>query len=111
MSEDPQVPQSRDLRSITAFGVLGVLAIASLFLNYRLNTRVESLEQRQLAEEEKLQQKIAAANSRVDEASQSLSQQVGLTQKAMVSKTAELQRQQRIAETRLSEEQQKQQQA
>lgn len=92
-------------------GVIGVMAIGSLYGNYALNERVKELENKQIASEVKLGQKIAETKSHSEEIKQSLSEQVGETQKALSSKTAELSKQQKQSEQRLTAEQQKQQQA
>lgn len=92
-------------------GVIGVMAVGSLYGNYALNERVHDLEAKQIAAETKLGQKIAETKSHSEQIKESLSEQVGQTQKALSSKTAELSKQQKQSEARLSEEQQKQQAA
>ncbi|MCU1310560.1 MAG: hypothetical protein JWO20_1685 [Candidatus Angelobacter sp.] len=92
-------------------GVFGVYVLFSLYFSYQLNDRINLLEAKQTASEEKLGKKIAATQSEIQASSQDLSEKVGLTQKQIAARTAQLQRQQKASESRFTEEQQKQQQA
>jgi hypothetical protein len=99
---------SNVLRNVI-FGVAAVYIICSLYFSYSLNNRINTLEAKQTAAEQQLDKKIAATQSAVESASADLNKQVGLTQKQIAARAAELQRQQKASETRLTEEQQKQQ--
>jgi len=92
-------------------GVLGLYVVLSLYFSYTLNERIHSLEVKQATAEEKLGKKIAETKSQMQEASEDLSQKMGVTQKEIASRSAELRRQQKDAESRLTEEQKKQQEA
>jgi hypothetical protein len=112
LEEKQQIPsgESNMLRNVL-LGILGVYVAFSLYFSYELNNRINALEAKQTASEEKLGKKIAATQSEIQASSQDLSEKVGLTQKEIAAKSAELARQQRAAESRLKDEQQKQQQA
>lgn len=92
-------------------GLVGVYMLVTLGFGYKMSQRIETLEGKQKAAEEKLAGKIAATESRLEQASENFGEKVDATQKQLASRTAELQRQQRAAETRLEEEQKKQQEA
>src|SRR5438270_6937587 len=100
--------ESHVLRNVI-LGIVGVYVIFSLYFSYSLNTRLNSLEAKQTMAEQQLGKKIAATQSEIEASSADLSKQVGLTQKQIAARTAALQRQEKEAETRLTEEQQKQQ--
>ncbi|MCU1287276.1 MAG: hypothetical protein JWO13_3626 [Acidobacteriales bacterium] len=89
----------------------GLYVAFSLYFSYQLNERLNSLEAKQTASEDKLGKKIAATQSEIQASSQDLSEKVGLTKKEIASRAAELSRQQKASESRLTEEQQKQQAA
>lgn len=119
MSEEQQ-PQFREydgegsssnvLRNVI-IGIVAVYIIFSLYFSYSLSTRINTLEAKQTATEQQLDKKIAATQSAIESSSADLSKQVGLTQKQIAARAAELQRQQKASESRLTEEQQKQQAA
>ena len=111
MTEEMQTAGSGGLVKNIILGVIGVMAIGSLYGNYALNDRVKELENKQIAAENKLGKSIAETKSHSEEIKEQLSAQVGETQKALSSKTAELSKQQKQSEQRLSAEQQKQQAA
>jgi hypothetical protein len=92
-------------------GVVAVYIIFSLYFSYELNDRINKLEAKQTVAEQTLDKKIAATQSAVESSSADLSKQVGLTQKQIAARAAQLQREQKESESRLTEEQQKQQAA
>ena len=102
--------ESHLLRNVI-FGVVALYIIFSLYFSYSLNTRIDSLEAKQAAAEEKFGKKIAATQSEIEASSADLNKQVGLTQKQIAARTAALQREEKEAESRLTDEQQKQQAA
>jgi multidrug efflux pump subunit AcrA (membrane-fusion protein) len=119
MSEGQQEPQfhnfddggsSNTLRNVL-LGIVAVYIIFSLYFSYSLNTRLNSLETKQTEAEQKLNKKIAVAESELAASNADLNKQVGLTQKQSAARAAELARQQKASESRLTEEQQKQQAA
>jgi hypothetical protein len=119
MAEGQQEPQfhnfddggnSSTLRNVL-LGIVAVYIIFSLYFSYSLNTRLNSLEAKQTDAEQKLNKKIAATQSEIEASSADMSKQLGLTQKQISARTAQLQRQEKEAESRLTEEQQKQQAA
>lgn len=104
-------PAGRGWLQPALISVVALYVAFSLFLSYRLNDRVALLEARQRAQEEQLAGKISAAESKATQLSATIDRRVGETQKQIANRTAELQRQQRAAESKLTEEQLKQQQA
>src|SRR6185312_12502499 len=101
---------SNILRNVI-LGVVAVYIIFSLYFSYELNDRINKLEAKQTVAEQTLDKKIAATQSAVESSSADLNKQVGLTQKQIAARAAQLQREQKESESRLTEEQQKQQAA
>jgi uncharacterized protein HemX len=86
--------------------VVGSIA-ASIYYFHDLNTRLSELDKNQQAAETQIADLVKKAQA--SEASEdTLAQQLGMTKKELASRSAELQRQQRAAEERLTEEQKKQ---
>jgi hypothetical protein len=86
--------------------VVGSIA-ASVYYFHDLNTRLSELDKNQQAAETQIADLVKKAQG--SEATEdTLGQQLGLTKKELASRSAELQRQQRAAEQRLTEEQKKQ---
>lgn len=92
-------------------GVVGAYILFSLFFSYKLSGRIETLEGKQKATETQLAGKIAATQSQIEATNESLKEKVGATQKDIAARAAELRRQQQASESRLTEEQKKQQAA
>jgi hypothetical protein len=111
MSDQPQQPTDggSSIVSKILMGAVAVYIVFSLYFAFQLNGRIDVLEAKQEQAEEKLGKKIAATESQIKESSETLSEQVGLTQKELKERADALARQQRAAESRLSEEQKKQQ--
>src|SRR3954468_15632061 len=93
------------------FGIVAVYIILSLYFSYSLNSRLNDLEAKQTLAEQKFDRKLSAAQLEIASSSADLNKQVGVTQKQIAARAAELQRQQKASESRLTEEQQKQQAA
>jgi multidrug resistance efflux pump len=117
MSEAPQQFHNYDdgsnsnlLRNVV-LGIIAVYVIFSLYFSYSLSTRLNSLEAKQTAAQQEFGKRIAATQSEIEANSADFSRRVGLTQKQSAARTAQLQRQEKEAESRLTEEQQKQQAA
>lgn len=82
-------------------GIAGIYVIASLFLLYNLNDRVNTLQVKQAALEADLGKRVATSESRTE----ALAAKMGVTAKELSARTAHLQREQRASETRLAEQQ------
>lgn len=83
--------------------VVAIYVVLSLYFSYQLNNRITALEQKQAQAEEKLGKKLSATEAQL----KSTSEQVGSAQQAMAQRAAELQKQQRSVEARLTQEQKK----
>ena len=110
MPDEVQPPASRLLRNVL-FAVVAAYLLFSLYFMLQLNGRIRQVEGRQTKSEQELAAQIRATESRVSEVHETFSQKVGQTEKEIQQRTAELKRAQKQAESRLTEEQQKQQQA
>jgi hypothetical protein len=112
MSDEVQTPEPGNniLRNL-AIGVVGAYIIFSLFFTYKMSERIQALETKQTASEEQLNHKILQTQSKLQSASENFDEKVGATQKDIAQRAAELRRQQQASESRLSEEQKKQQEA
>ena len=81
MSEEVQDTGNSPMVRNILLGVVGVYILFSLGFSYKLNERIETLEAKQKAAEEKLGSKIAAAQSKIEATNESLAEKVGATQK------------------------------
>lgn len=108
--EQPTVQNSGGVLKYVLLAV-GVLYIAgSMYMIMGMRDRIAALEQASLRQEavnEKVQEKLHITNRSIEEAAQALGSKVGMTQEELNRRTAELQRQQKASETRLTAEQQK----
>jgi chromosome segregation ATPase len=118
LSEEFPVPDQeiQDNSSATlirniVLAVAGVYIAFSLYMTYQLTDRISAVERKEAVAEATLNKELAATENELRAASDKLSQQVGLTKKDIAARSAQLTRQQKAAEARLAEEQQKQQQA
>src|SRR5438874_4279054 len=106
MSEqDFQAVENR--RSIAMYVVGTVIAIfmvVSGYTNYKLSGRLMEMEERQVASGQ-VQQKMRGDVSTATTSAQALAQRIGMTQKELIARTRELQRQERAAEQRLADQQ------
>lgn len=110
MSEEVQTGSSSVLRNVI-IGIVGVYVVFSLYFSYQLNQRIAALETKQVQSEESLGKKIAATQSRMESNQSEFQRKVGETEQAFQARAASLARQQKEAESRLTEEQKKQQEA
>ena len=96
-----------DRRSIATYVVGAVIAVFMLvsgYTNYKLSGRLAEMESREVAVEQ-IQQKMRGDVSTATTSAQALAQRIGMTQKELIARTRELQRQERAAEQRLAEQQ------
>lgn len=91
--------------------VAGVYIAFSLYMTYQLTDRISAIEHKEAVAEASLNKQLVATENELRTANDRLSQQVGLTKKDIAARSAQLARQQKAAEARLTEEQEKQQQA
>lgn len=111
-SQDTRSGSSNLVRNIL-LAVAAVYVIASLFLMFDLRSRIQVMEDKQKAADsaaKTLEQKVHATNASLRDTAEALGSKVGMTQEELAKRTAELRRQQQLAESRLTEEQKKQQQ-
>ena len=111
MPEELQDNSSTNLIRNIILAVVGVYIAFSLYMTYQLTDRINAIEKKEAAAEVTLGKKLAATENEMKAASDTLSQEVGLTKKDIAARAAQLARQQKAAESRLSDEQKKQEQA
>ena len=85
-------------------GIAVLYVIASLFFIFDLRSRLDNLEARQKAAAAENAQLLKRSESSLKAETQVLAEKVGMTQKEIASRAASLQRQQREAEQRISEQ-------
>jgi hypothetical protein len=104
MSDGPVEMNEQSPLKYVLIAVAGVYVIASLVLFFNLNDRLSTLQKSQ-AEMEK---KMDATDSKLKATTETLASKVGMTEKELATRTADLQRQQRASESRLVEQQKEQ---
>jgi hypothetical protein len=107
-SEKQAAPAQSPILKYVLFGLAVVYVLASLYFMYSLKTRLDALDQKQVALNDAQQQLVERLRSASAEFRQALSSEVGLTKQEMARRAAELERQQRQAEAKLSSEQKQQ---
>jgi hypothetical protein len=100
-------PQSHVLQYIL-LGLAVVYVAASLYFMYSLKSRLDALDQKQMALNDAQQQLAQRLHLTSNEFKQALSSEVGLTKQELAKRAAELERQQRQSEAKLSSEQKQQ---
>jgi uncharacterized protein YunC (DUF1805 family) len=98
------VDHPRSIAMYVVGTVVAVFMVVSGYTNYKLSERLGQMEERQTASEQ-IQQKIRGDVSTATTSAQALAQRIGMTQKELIARTRELQRQERAAEQRLAEQQ------
>jgi hypothetical protein len=98
------VDNRRSIAMYVVGTVVAVFMVVSGYANYKLSERLAGMEERQAAAEQ-IQQKIRGDVSTATTSAQALAQRIGMTQKELIARTRELQRQERAAEQRLVEQQ------
>lgn len=103
--EDFQAVENRRSVAMYVIGtVIAIFMVVSGYTNYKLSTRLGEMEERQAASEQ-VQQKMRGDVSTATTSAQALAQRIGMTQKELLARTRELQRQEKLAEQRLAEQQ------
>jgi hypothetical protein len=87
------------------FGLAVVYVAASLFFMYSLKTRLDALDQKQVALNAAQQQLNERLHVTSSEFKQALSSEVGMTKQEIAKRAAELERQQKASDAKLSSEQ------
>jgi len=98
------VDNRRSIAMYVVGTVVAVFMVVSGYTNYKLSERLAGMEERQAAAEQ-VQQKIRGDVSTATTSAQALAQRIGMTQKELIARTRELQRQERAAEQRLADQQ------
>jgi hypothetical protein len=108
---EPQVtPKQSHILQYVLLGLAVVYVAASLYFMYSLKTRLDALDQKQMALNDAQQQLVERLHSTSNEFKQALTSEVGLTKQEMAKRAADLERQQKQADARLSSEQKQQSQ-
>ena len=98
------VDNRRSIAMYVVGTVVAIFMVVSGYTNYKLSDRLGQMEERQAAAEQ-VQQKIRGDVSTATTSAQALAQRIGMTQKELIARTRELQRQERAAEQRLADQQ------
>jgi len=98
------VDNRRSIAMYVVGTVVAIFMVVSGYTNYKLSERLGQTEERQAAAEQ-VQQKIRGDVSTATTSAQALAQRIGMTQKELIARTRELQRQERAAEQRLADQQ------
>ncbi len=89
-------------------GLAAVYVASSFYFMYSLKTRLDALDQKQMALNDAQQQLVARLHSTSNEFKQALTSEVGLTKQEMAKRAADLERAQKQSEAKLSSEQRQQ---
>src|SRR5215472_5980828 len=99
-----EVENRRSIAMYVVGTVIAIFMVVSGYTNYKLSARLGEMEERQAATEQ-VQQKMRGDVSTATTSAQALAQRIGMTQKELLGRTRELQRQERAAEQRLANQQ------
>lgn len=106
---EPQGPPSRGhIFLYILLGLAVVYVASSFYFMYSLKTRLDALDQKQMALNDAQQQLLARLHSTSNEFKQALSSEVGLTKQEMAKRAADLERAQKQSEAKLSSAQKQQ---
>ena len=103
--------QQSHILQYVLFGLAVVYVGASLYFMYTLKTRLDSLDQKQMALNDAQQQLAERLHLTSNEFKQALTSEVGLTKQEMAKRAAQLEQQQKQSEAKLSTAQKEQGQA
>ena len=106
--ERQATPAQNHVLQYALLGLAVVYVAASLYFMYSLKTRLDALDQKQMALNDAQQQLAQRLHLTSNEFKQALSSEVGLTKQEMAKRAAELERQQKQSEAKLSSEQKQQ---
>jgi hypothetical protein len=100
MAEEPVGMNETSPLKYVLIAIAGMYVVASLVFFYSLNDRVGALQTNQAAMEKKMDE----TDAKLRASTETLAAKVGMTQKELASRTAELQKQQKAAESRMVEQ-------
>jgi len=105
IDEVPEAPpsQSHAVRNVV-LAIAAIYVIASLYLMWDMHGRLAKVEATTATNYDKLSRKIAENEASAKASQQAIAKQVGMTEEQLARRTAELQRQQRAAESKLIEQ-------
>ncbi len=109
--DTPDQPSGTSRSHIFLYVILALAVVyvaSSFYFMYSLKTRLEALEQKQIALNDAQQQLVARLHSTSNEFKQALTSEVGLTKQQMAQQAADLARAQKQAEAKLTSEQKQQ---
>ena len=106
--EQQVVREQSPVLKYVLFGLAVVYVLASLYFMYNLKTRLDAIDQKEAALETAQQQLTARLHSTSSEFRQALSSEVGLTKQELARRAAELEKQQKVSEQKLTAEQKQQ---
>ncbi len=109
--DTPDQPSGTSRSHIFLYVILALAVVyvaSSFYFMYSLKTRLEALEQKQIALNDAQQQLVARLHSTSNEFKQALTSEVGLTKQQMAQQAADLARAQKQAEAKLTSEQRQQ---
>ena len=106
--ERPAPPKQSHVLLYVLLGLAVVYVAASLYFMYSLKTRLDALDQKQMALNDAQQQLATRLHSTSNEFKQALTSEVGMTKQEMAKRAAELEKQQKQAEAKFSSAQQQQ---
>jgi len=101
-------PHPNRVLQYVLFGLAVVYVIASLYFMYTLKTRLDAIDQKEVALNDAQQQLAERLHMTSNEFKQALSSEVGLTKQEMAKRAAQLEQQQKQSEAKLSSAQQQQ---
>lgn len=111
---DETTPQGGGVLRYVLLAVAAIYIVGSLYLMLDMRGRITALETKDRTQDvatKEIQQKLHITAKNIEDTAEELSSRVGMTQEEIAKRSAELRRQQQIAESRLTEEQKKQQAA
>ncbi len=101
-------PAHSQILKYVLFGLAVVYVIASLYFMYSLKTRLDGLEQKQVALNGAQQQLLEQLHTTSNEFKQALNNEVGMTKQELAQRASELELAQKQAEAKLSSQQRQQ---
>jgi hypothetical protein len=101
MSDEPVEMNETSPLKYVLIAIAGMYLVASLVFFYNLNDRLTTLQNSHL----EMQKKMDETDAKLRASTETLAAKVGMTQKELSTRTADLQRQQRASESRLTEQQ------
>ncbi|MGH9579844.1 MAG: hypothetical protein ACRD2R_02520, partial [Terriglobales bacterium] len=111
MSDYESPPQSGGSMRYVLLAVAGLYVLASLYLLFDMRGKIATLEAAQAtstANQQQMGARLDSSEARVKATTEMLAEKLGMTEKELEARTAELQRQQKVSVSRLMKEQKEQ---